>query len=79
MYIANEAFVRTIMIPTRGVKTTEFNLSRARARELYQSGVRAGREFFKTWDFEKYKASYRERKAQNRRDTLIAAMSETDG
>jgi NTE family protein len=75
MYISNEAFIRTIMIPTKGVKTTEFDLSDDRAEELYQSGIKAGREFFQKWDFEAYKAAFRKRASKNRRDALIAAIS----
>ena len=73
MYLANSAFVRTIMIPTLGVKTTDFDLSSLRAEALYQSGLRAGREFFSTWDFGRYKAAFRQVAEKNRREMLLVA------
>jgi NTE family protein len=72
MYIKNGAFARTIMIPTLGVKTTEFDLSPERADELYQSGGNAAREFFQTWNFEMYKATFRQRAERNRREAIYA-------
>jgi NTE family protein len=54
MHVENEDFERTIAIPTMGVRTTEFDLSPARRDALYDSGVRAAEEFFKTWSFPKY-------------------------
>ena len=77
MYIANGAFARTIMIPTMGVKTTEFDLSQKRAEALYQSGVRAAEEFFRAWDFEKYKAAFRQATWKNRREMIFAAVEQT--
>jgi NTE family protein len=75
MYISNSAFARTIMIPTLGVKTTEFDLPPQRAEALYQSGLEAGREFFRTWDFERYKAAFRQVAEKNRREMLLAATT----
>jgi NTE family protein len=75
MYISNHAYARTIMIPTLGVKTTDFDLSHARAEALYQSGLRAGREFFRTWDFAQYKAVFRQAAERNRRDMLLVAAA----
>jgi NTE family protein len=75
MYVSNGAFIRTIMIPTLGVKTTEFELSQKRAEALYQSGVNAAREFFRTWDFEQYKATFRQAAQKNRREMIRAVAS----
>jgi NTE family protein len=75
MYISNGAFARTIMIPTQGVKTTEFDLSAQRADSLYDSGVQAAHEFFRTWDFEQYKVAFRQVSEKNRRETVLAAAS----
>jgi NTE family protein len=77
MYISNGAFARTIMIPTQGVKTTEFDLSPQRADALYDSGLQAAREFFRTWDFEQYKAAFRQVSEKNRRETVLAAALAT--
>jgi NTE family protein len=72
MYIRNGAFARTIMVPTIGVKTTEFDLSPERADLLYQSGANAAREFFQTWDFDAYKASFRQAPERRRRESIYA-------
>ncbi len=58
-YISDHDFVRTIAIPTLGVRTTEFNITRERSEALYRSGRRAAEEFFGTWDFERYVRRYR--------------------
>ncbi len=58
-YIKDENFVRTIPIPTLGVKTTEFNLPKERSEALYQSGRDAAQKFFASWDFPQYVARYR--------------------
>jgi NTE family protein len=71
MYIDNAAFVRTITVPTKGVRTTEFDLTKDRATMLYDSGRAAGVEFFQTWDFERYKREFRQATARNRRDTVL--------
>jgi NTE family protein len=66
-YINEENFVRTIPIPTLGVKTTEFDITRQRSEALYQSGRQAGKEFFETWDFDKYVKNYRITKTEKHR------------
>lgn len=48
-YIEQHNRARTIKIPSLGVRTTQFQLSPELSDELYQSGVRAGEKFFKTW------------------------------
>ncbi|MGQ0645620.1 MAG: patatin-like phospholipase family protein [Elusimicrobiota bacterium] len=68
MHVENEDFVRTIPIPTMGVRTTEFNLSAEKRDALYRSGVDAAKEFFKTWNFQAYARKYR-----TRRDPRYAA------
>ena len=59
MYLQNDTFVRTIPIPTLGVRTTEFDLSRERADDLFESGHKAAVDFLADWDFESYKATFR--------------------
>ncbi len=75
MYIDNGAFARTIPIPTMGVTTTEFDLSRERADMLHEAGRQAATEFFRTWDFERYKRDFRQAAERNRRDVLVAASA----
>ncbi len=71
-YIEDADFVRTITIPTLGVRTTEFDLSRKRSDNLYQSGRGAAEKFFEHWDFANYKKEYREKEAMGRRARVSA-------
>jgi len=61
-YIKDEHFVRTIAIPTLGVKTTEFDISLEKSEALYQSGRQAAEKFFESWDFGQYVNKYRQGK-----------------
>ena len=58
-YIKDEHFVRTIPIPTLGVGTTEFDISREKSEALYQSGRQAAERFLSTWNFSDYVDKYR--------------------
>lgn len=58
-YIKNADFIRTIGIPTLGVKTTEFDLTKDKSEALYQSGRQAAERFFDSWNFDKYVEDYR--------------------
>lgn len=69
-YIKDADFVRTIPIPTLGVQTTEFNLSREKADDLYEAGRKAAEEFFQYWNFNKYKAQYRQTMPLRRRQKV---------
>jgi NTE family protein len=59
LYLDNHTFVRTIAIPVDGISATQFDLSRAQAAQLYSNGRQAAQQFFTTWDFASYKATYR--------------------
>ena len=73
-YIKDEQFVRTIPIPTLGVGTTEFNLSRERSEALYESGRHAAGKFLDNWDFAAYIEKYRKQKPSvHRTDRLKLA------
>ena len=58
LYINNNAFARTIAIPTHGIASTQFDLTQEQAHQLYESGKTAATTFFQTWDFEAYRATY---------------------
>ncbi|WP_128895625.1 patatin-like phospholipase family protein [Longirhabdus pacifica] len=45
---------RTIKIPTLGVKTTQFDITKEKSLQLYQSGYRAGKSFFKHFSHANY-------------------------
>jgi NTE family protein len=64
LHVEDEDWVRTIAIPTLGVRTTEFDLSPERRDALYQSGVQAAAEFFQEWDFEGYVGRYRRHRSE---------------
>lgn len=70
-YIKDEQFVRTIPIPTLGVKTTEFDISRERSEELYQSGRQAAEKFFAAWNFTGYIEKYRKGAPETHRSTRL--------
>ncbi len=67
LYVEKAQYARTIPIPTLGVGTTEFDLSRERALELYDSGRQAAEKFLDAWDFEGYLAEFRRGKQHSRR------------
>ncbi len=58
-FIEEKNFDRTIAIPTKGVRATDFNISREKIEELFQAGVDAAEEFFQNWSFRRYLAKYR--------------------
>ena len=74
LYLEQETFARTIGIPTVGVGTTEFDLSRERAEALYQSGRDAAAKFLETWDFEAYVREFRQGKTHSRRQQLTEQL-----
>ena len=74
LYVEQANYARTIAIPTLGVGTTEFDLSRERALALYDSGRWAAERFLDKWDFDAYIAEFRSGKSHSRRDSLVASM-----
>jgi NTE family protein len=78
MYVEQASYARTIPIPTLGVGTTEFDLSKERALALFDSGRWAAEKFLKNWNFDAYIAEFRTGKEHSRRDALVASMSESE-
>ena len=74
LYIERANFARTIAIPTLGVSTTDFDLSRERALELYESGRAAAEDFLKTWDFAGYLAAFQSGREHSRRQEIVEEM-----
>jgi NTE family protein len=73
MYLEKATFARTIPIPTLGVRTTEFDITRDRIDALYQSGHKAADDFLDHWDFQAYIDAFRHGKdVAPRRDDLAA-------
>ncbi|HEY8417976.1 MAG TPA: patatin-like phospholipase family protein [Limnochordales bacterium] len=58
-YLEEADRVRTIRIPTCGVRTTDFDISTEKRRELFEAGRHAAREFFAGWNFPRYVEQYR--------------------
>ncbi len=75
IYVEKAQFARTIPIPTLGVGTTEFDLSRDRALALYDSGYAAAEKFLASWDFAAYVAEFRSGKTHSRRADLAQELS----
>jgi NTE family protein len=66
-HVQDEHFVRTIRIPTLGVKTTEFGITAARTEALYESGRKAAAEFLATWNFDEYVKKYRQSETKDKK------------
>jgi len=75
LYVQQANYARTIPIPTLGVGTTEFDLSKERALALYDSGRWSAEKFLDKWDFDAYIAEFRTGKEHSRREALVASMS----
>ncbi|MEK7510133.1 MAG: patatin-like phospholipase family protein [Patescibacteria group bacterium] len=69
-YIKDANFMRTIPIPTLGIQTTEFEITKERKEALYQSGVNAAKEFFEKWNFERYKVEIQKKEVEGRRERI---------
>jgi NTE family protein len=76
LYIQQAQWARTIGIPTLGVGTTEFDITRDRALRLYDSGRKATEEFLEKWDFDKYVATFRTGEEVPGRSEVIEAQLE---
>ncbi|HEY7348477.1 MAG TPA: patatin-like phospholipase family protein [Ktedonobacterales bacterium] len=74
-YLENDSFVRTIMLPTLGIQTTDFTLSPEKALALYNAGRKAAEKFLQTWNFERYIAEYRQKEPPSRRDLISETIS----
>ena len=57
-HIKEQDYVRTILVPTLGIQTTDFDLTEQQSEALFQSGVQAAKKFFKQWDFDRYVVKY---------------------
>lgn len=59
IYIRDKDAVRTIFIPTLGVSTTEFDITKEMKIKLFKSGYSSAEKFLDSWDFKQYIAKYR--------------------
>lgn len=58
LFLRDKDSVRTVSIPTLGIKSTDFDLSPEESFRLYRSGYESCLQFLKRWDFGKYIAEY---------------------
>lgn len=58
-YIEEHDKLRTIPIPSLGVRSTHFHISPQKRAALFKSGVTAAETFFRDWDFQQYIRLYR--------------------
>ena len=71
-YIREENFVRTVPVPTLGIKTTEFDITPERSHALYQSGRRAAEKFLADWDLRGYMEKYRQARSPGSTERIRA-------
>ena len=58
VYVKDKYAVRTVFIPTLGVRSTEFNISSKMRMKLFQSGYSSAERFLHLWDFNNYIRDY---------------------
>jgi NTE family protein len=71
IYLSDKEAVRTICIPTLGVKTTQFNISQEDSLKLYEEGYNRAKEFIRHWNFHEYIKKYRIIKVNVDRDKKL--------
>ena len=76
LYLEKDSFVRTITISTLGVRTTEFDLSRERAMQLYDAGRAAAEDFLSSWNFAGYIEEFRNGAEQSRRQEVASEINQ---
>ncbi|MCT8975570.1 patatin-like phospholipase family protein [Clostridium sp. CX1] len=59
IYIKDKDAVRTIFIPTLGVSTTDFNITKEMRLKIFQSGYKSAEKFLNNWSFSGYVKEYR--------------------
>lgn len=57
-YIEQHNRFRTIKIPTLGVHSTQFDLTKEKSMELYEGGYKAAEHFFLKWTMQFYESEY---------------------
>lgn len=53
-FVRDKDLMRIISIPTMNVQTREFNISKEKSKELYDSGYKSARKFLDSFSFETY-------------------------
>ncbi len=63
-YLTDKDRVRTIAIPTAGVKTTEFHITRDKSLRLFDLGYKSADKFLEKWNFEQYVRAYMQKNVE---------------
>lgn len=58
-YMRTHNYERTILIPTLGIRSTDYDIEKEKQLKLFISGAQAAVKFFKKWNFEEYKKKFR--------------------
>ena len=59
LHVKNAEAVRTIFIPTKGIRTTQFRLTPQMREHIYRSGRAAAEQFLRQWDYTHYLTTFR--------------------
>lgn len=62
MHIKEQDYVRSILVPTLGINTTDFYISEEDCNKLFAVGVKSAEFFFDKWNFSQYVMKYRTEK-----------------
>jgi NTE family protein len=59
VYVRDKDAVRTIFIPTLGISSTDFDITKDMKLKLFKSGYNSSEKFLESWDFKQYIDKYR--------------------
>ncbi|GIM27411.1 phospholipase [Clostridium polyendosporum] len=59
VYLNDKDAVRTMSIPTLGITTTQFDITKKESLRLFEEGYNTARQFLSTWNFGDYVRKYR--------------------
>lgn len=60
IYVRDKDAIRSIFIPTLGISSTEFDITKEKKLQLFESGYNSAEKFLDSWDFKKYISKYRD-------------------
>jgi NTE family protein len=62
IFLEDKDAVRTISIPSLGIKITHFDITKEESTRLFKEGYNCAKEFVRTWNFQGYIKKYRLKK-----------------
>lgn len=66
IYVRHKDAVRTIFIPTLGISSTEFDITKEMKLKLFESGYNSANKFLDSWVFREYISQHRVSKSVNK-------------